>query len=230
MLDTLGQRIVRGAYPSGQTLPHEDELTEGLGVSRTILREALRTLAAKGMVRPRQRVGTLVTDRRDWDLLDADVIEWHACERRWQPDLFRQVSEARLVIEPAAAAMAATRGDRGAKTRIDRAMKCMLDARNDLPAYLSADIDFHRAIYDAAGNELLGQIGGVMVNALHLSHMVTSRTPDPIERSIPMHVAVTKAVRRGAGVSARRAMRRLVLAAIRDLEESLGCKINVDDG
>ncbi len=225
--ETLGRRIVRGSYPSGDLLPHEARLTVGLSVSRTILRESLRTLSAKGMIEARQRVGTRVTDRRRWNLLDEDVIGWHVLERRHHPDLFRQVVEARMVVEPVAAAMVAHRADARDVAAIEEALHRMTTAGADLTAYLDADVVFHRSIYDAAGNELLGQMGNVLIAALHLSHAVTSRVPDAIGRSLPLHVKLVEAIRRRSPAAARRATERLIRCVIEDLEATLGCTLEV---
>jgi DNA-binding FadR family transcriptional regulator len=224
----LGRRIVGGTYPSGDVLPHEQDLIEGLGVSRTILREAMRTLAAKGMVEPRQRVGTRVTERRAWNLLDRDVITWHAQEHSHHPDLFREISEARLTIEPTMAALAAERGSGEALERIEASQQRMIEAEADLDAYLEADIGFHRAIYEAAHNEMLGQMGEVLLSALHLSHTVISHVPDPICRSISGHLEVATAIRNRSGVDAQRAMRELIEGVVTDLESTLHTRLSIE--
>src|SRR5688572_22937083 len=77
IVDSLGRDIVSGAVPSGETLPGDSELMARFGVSRTVLREALKTLAAKGLIVPRARIGTRVTSRESWSLFDPDILNWH---------------------------------------------------------------------------------------------------------------------------------------------------------
>src|SRR5258707_1804905 len=78
-VETLGSRIVLGRYPPGSALS-TDELEEEFGISKTVLREALRVLAAKGLIDARQRLGTVVQPRSSWSLLDADLLRWQGGE------------------------------------------------------------------------------------------------------------------------------------------------------
>ncbi|MGC8470099.1 MAG: FadR/GntR family transcriptional regulator, partial [Acetobacteraceae bacterium] len=105
---SLAARILRGDFQPGQTLPNEAALQLEFGVSRTALREAVRVLAAKGMLVSRPRVGTAVRERAAWNRLDAEVLAWSFAVA---PDLafVESLIEARRVIEPAAAAFAAMR-------------------------------------------------------------------------------------------------------------------------
>ena len=225
--DGLGRQIVRGSIGVGELLPADTELTARLSVSRTVLREALRTLSAKGMIESKQRIGTRVTDRRRWNLLDEEVIGWHVLEQAHHPDLFRQIVESRLVIEPVAAALAARRGQADHLNHIETALAEMISASADLDRYLKADILFHRAIYDSAGNELLGRMGNVLITALHLSHSLTSQVPDAIGRSLPLHVAVVDGIRRGSETAARRSMEKLIQCVVEDLEATLNCRLEI---
>ncbi|RMH11034.1 MAG: FadR family transcriptional regulator [Gammaproteobacteria bacterium] len=218
----VGLRIIRGVYPSGDLLPHEQDLIATLGVSRSVLREAMRTLAAKGLVEPKKRVGTRVTERDRWNLLDDDVIAWHAKAPERRKDMLRQVVEARRMIEPSAAMLAAKRRDPGGIQAVSDAMQGMIEAGTDLQAYLNADIEFHRSIYRACGNELIGQMGEILLGALRISHAVSSRVPKPIERSLPLHKSVANAIVRGSATTAYRAMTRLIESATEDLRATLG--------
>ena len=106
----IGRRIVSGAVAEGEFLPRESELAEQFGVSRQAVREALKVLAAKGLVTSRRRAGTFVVPRANWNLLDPDVIAWHPPEK-FSPAFLRDIIELRRLIEPAAAAFAAERGE-----------------------------------------------------------------------------------------------------------------------
>lgn len=104
----LGVAIVAGDYPEGTILPSDTELLQHFEVSRTVLREALKTLAAKGMIEARARIGTRVLPRRRWNLFDADVLAWHF-ETGPDVEFLRSLSEIRIGIELESAALAALR-------------------------------------------------------------------------------------------------------------------------
>src|SRR5438477_494398 len=104
VVHAIGVRIVGGELTPGEPLPSEDELTGELAVSRTVLREALKVLAAKGLVEPRPKTGTRVRERRFWNLLDPDVLAWRLeTGSDSDPGFFRDIIELRRIIEPEAA-------------------------------------------------------------------------------------------------------------------------------
>src|SRR5215471_14211518 len=126
----IGVRILRGELQPGQLLPNEDELGGSLGVSRTVLREAIKVLAAKRLVESRPKTGTRVRPRDDWNLLDPDVLAWQLAAgpvERFVSDLF----ELRQMIEPPAAAIAARRATPAEIRRIAQAYAAMEAAGND---------------------------------------------------------------------------------------------------
>ena len=104
----IGQQILRGDLEPGETLPSESDLGAGLGVSRTVLREAIKVLAAKGLVESRTKIGTRVKARDEWNLLDPDVLSWSLASHDAESYALA-VSEMRRVLEPAGAALAAQR-------------------------------------------------------------------------------------------------------------------------
>ena len=108
VLTELGERIVSGAYDQAGVLPSETSLGEDLGVSRTVLREVMRVLSEKGLVESRPKIGAQILPRGDWDLLDEDVLNWHV-KLGNMTSIARDLVEARLAIEPEAAAHAAER-------------------------------------------------------------------------------------------------------------------------
>lgn len=75
--DFLGRNIVAGTYSLEGKLPHETELSDVLGSSRTVIRETTRLLTAKGMVNPVRHYGTAVRHHEHWNILDPDVAFWH---------------------------------------------------------------------------------------------------------------------------------------------------------
>src|SRR5881398_3488194 len=112
LVHEIGVRILRGELRPGDLLPTEEELQGELAVSRTVLREAIKVLAAKGLVEARPKIGTRVRPRDAWNLLDPDVLAWQQ-RGAGSPSLLRALTEVRRSIEPAAAELAASRADAG---------------------------------------------------------------------------------------------------------------------
>src|SRR5262245_29439113 len=104
VVDAIGRDVVAGRIAPGASLPPEPLLCAQLGVSRGVLREAVKALAAKGLVEPRPRTGTRVRLPEDWNLLDRDVLAWQAASD--QKTLIRHLTEVRALIEPAVAQFA----------------------------------------------------------------------------------------------------------------------------
>ncbi len=156
-LDCLGRQIATGEVAEGASLPVEAELVAELGVSRSTLREAVKTLVALGMVEVRTRHGTRVLPRRKWNILNRDVLLWMTREGVLSPDLCTAIDEAREVIEPAAAGFAAKRADRAQLIDIRRAYEDMelTAAAGDIDGAIRADRAFHLAILAATNNPIL---------------------------------------------------------------------------
>ena len=143
----LGSAILRGDYAPAQVLPREAELMERFDVSRTVLREALRTLTSKGLVESRPRVGTRVRAREAWNLLDADVLDWYAGVA--PPLAFAlKLQEMREMVEPFAAGLAASAHEADALVALRDAHDAMVGARN-VDEWVRADLRFHRAMLES---------------------------------------------------------------------------------
>src|ERR687885_155517 len=140
----IGVRIVRGELEPGDTLP-ENGLLDEPGVSRTVLREAIKVLAAKRLVESRPKTGTRVRPRRDWNLLDPDVLAWQI-EAGPDADFLGQALELRRMIEPAAARLAAERATDGQIAALRRAYKGMAAAGDALDAFMEPDLRFHTVL------------------------------------------------------------------------------------
>src|SRR5690606_15734062 len=111
VVNELGKEIVSGAYASGTLLPGDVELEQKFDVSRTVLREAMKTLTAKGMIVPKARIGTRITDRSNWNLFDADVLIWHI-EAGVDVTFLKHLTDMRYAIEPFAARLASQRASK----------------------------------------------------------------------------------------------------------------------
>ncbi len=209
----LGLRIVAGAWPSGAPLPNEDDLAAELGVSRTVVREAIKVLQAKGLVEVKPRTGTRVRPRRSWHLLDADVVAWQFADMERGEDL-RELYEIRATIESAAARLAAERRTEEQLSEIDAHQRRIEAAAAEPLAFRAAELDFHDAVVDAAQNSLLSHVGAMIRIALE-----AAVDPPPPDTSggdeTLLRAAVTKAIRAGDADASEAAMRSLVEVAWR---------------
>ncbi|MGN6552033.1 MAG: FadR/GntR family transcriptional regulator [Pararhizobium sp.] len=196
VLRGIGLGIVAGEFPIGQTLPPKDVLMRRFGVSNTALREALKTLEAKGMVAARTRVGYWVTGEDSWNLLDEDLLGWQlevGVDTRFIGRLF----EMRQSIEPMAAALAALRRDDEHIARLDVLTAAMLNAGLDRQRFTDADLAFHLLIVEASGNPVMRSIGALIGAALAASFTLSAPT-DSIEQlrvARDQHAAIVDALR-----------------------------------
>lgn len=162
---SIGMDVLTGRLPAGQKLPAEAELLQRYGISRTVLREALKTLTAKGLLMARTRVGTVVRDRQHWNFFDADVLAWKI-DVGLDMELLRVLREARLAVEPFAARLAAERSSPEQVAEMRESVCQMREAVGDRPSFAQADLRFHRAVAAASDNFLLSSFGTVIETAL----------------------------------------------------------------
>lgn len=156
--DQLGLAIVRGDFLPGEALPPETQLCEILGVSRTAMREALRGLAAKGLVDSKPKWGTRVREPAHWNHLDPDVLRWRV-EVTDTETYLKKMFQLRRATEPEASALAALQGTEDDHARLTRDYRAMVDAGDDNAAWVEADLAFHKSIYLATHNEFFWPIG-----------------------------------------------------------------------
>src|SRR6478736_1738802 len=150
----LGVLIVSGRYRPGHILDGEVEASERRKVSRTAYREALRILAAKGLVHSRPRVGTRVSAVEQWHLLDPDVLSWVFAGEP-EPEVLHGLFELRGIVEPAAAALAAARRNQYHLDRMRRALDAMSRHTLTTDEGRIADKEFHAALLLATGNPFI---------------------------------------------------------------------------
>jgi DNA-binding FadR family transcriptional regulator len=215
----IGGRILRGDLAPGAVLPNEADFSARLRVSRTALREAIKVLAAKGLVESRPKTGTRVRPRADWNLLDPDVLAWQMAAgpfERFVEELF----ELRQMIEPQAAAIAARRAGAVEIKRIEQAYLGMQQAGNDSERWIEPDLRFHQAIIRATGNELLWPLGSIIETALATSFRLSSADWDGPVHSLPLHKAILDAIRRHDPQAAAVAMNRLLADAATDVRRA----------
>uniref|UniRef100_UPI0031013628 FadR/GntR family transcriptional regulator n=1 Tax=Neorhizobium sp. EC2-8 TaxID=3129230 RepID=UPI0031013628 len=221
LLHVLVDKIVSGELAEGSTLPNEAELKEQYGVSRTTLRESMQHIVAQGMVRSRTRAGTIVLPREHWNYLDPIVLD--AAMRHPKDERFyTSLVDARMVLEPAAAAGAAENATTKQIMVIAEAFDNMVAAHSlYTDAWSEADLAFHTAIINASGNWVFRQFATAIGAALLASFRITNRASQSHEHALETHNRVLEAIRMRNPVEARKAMERLVHSARKELAEAL---------
>ena len=220
MLDMLGKAIVTGHYDS-QPFPTEAELAKQYDVSRSVVREAVKMLGAKGLLTARPRKGTTVQATDRWNLFDIDVLRW-LLDRKFSLVVLRQFSELREAIEPAAAALAANAHTADGLAAIRAGYARMEAAEQDEDDPLEADIAFHIAILQASANPFYAQFRDVVTTALRASIRFTNRFKGRTA-SLPQHKAVLDAITNRRPSEAKAAMTALiadVMLLIADAEKT----------
>lgn len=206
VVQELGGRIVGGAVAPGEALPNEEELGAELGVSRSVLREAVKVLAGKGLLEVRPKVGTRVRPRRSWHLLDPEVVRWQFEGLPADGDLV-ELSEVRAVVEPSAARLAARRRTAADLADIGAHCRRMESAVAEPVAFRTAELDFHSAVVDAAHNTMLSHMGAVIRVALS---SVPPESVATVLHEMAGHRAVLDAIDRHDQEAAEKEMRKLL--------------------
>lgn len=209
-VDVLGRRIANDAYRPGEVMPTEPELASSLGVSRTTVREAIKVLSGKGMVRTARRYGTRVRPVEDWNLLDADVATWHDPTHPRLQLMFSETTELRGIIEPQAAALAAARATDRQVSAIVEAAYAMHPQSGPVEELFAADCTFHATILDATGNLLMRQLRPIILTMLWISYEygVLAKSEEPVTRE--GHIRVAEAIRRRDAAGAQREMAQML--------------------
>ena len=204
----IGERILLGEFEPGSLLPNEAEWGKAFGASRTVVREALKTLMAKGLIESRPKIGSRVLPRTLWNILDRDVLEWHhaAVDRH---AFIKSTQEVRRLVEPGVALLAAQKRTPLQLVRLQEALAAMKKAKTTAEA-VEADVEFHEALITAANNELLLPFGIIIEKALGtLFDFTTNLNPSP-KAAIKLHERILLAVTASNGVAAYKAMQVLL--------------------
>lgn len=221
VLDQLGRDICAGRYRPGEVIPSESELCERFAFSRIVIREAVKSLAAKGMLTVRRKLGTVVQDPSDWNLFDPDIIAWRVRSGGIDPTMSRDLMELRRIVEPAAARLAARRATDADRRALREAFAAMVRAVDGQGDYVKADVAFHTTVLSAGGNQFLRQMQVAMSAILSASFQIVSQKPGGPAFTLPMHEALCEAIERADEAAAERATLRLIEQSERDLEERL---------
>jgi DNA-binding FadR family transcriptional regulator len=212
----LGMKIVSGEYRPGESLPGEIAASQTHRVSRNAYREAVRILAAKGLVESRQKAGTLVTERSRWNLLDPDVLDW-TLSTNPAPSFSDALFELRSIVEPAAAGLAAQRRSEHDLAAMELALEEMRRYAPDSPEGEEADELFHEAIFAAAGNDVLRRLASII--SASVKFVAEFKREQHIDRDTwPDHKALFEAIRFRRSGQAHDAMMFLIAHAREDVE------------
>lgn len=210
LLDRLGRLVAAGELAEGAVLRAE-EMETRFGVSRTVVREAVRVLESMGMVVSKRRIGTTVAPLAAWNVFDPMVIRWRLAGPDRDAQL-RSLSELRAGFEPTAAALAARRATPEQCGLLTGAVMDMAvhGRSGDLDSYLAADVAFHGTLLAATGNEMLAALADVVAEVLtgRTHHGLMPTTPEPA--AIRLHADVAQAVQSRDAPAARRAMEAII--------------------
>ena len=213
VVDRIGEAIVSGRLAPGEVIDLA-ALEVELAASRSVVREAIRVLADKGLVHAKPKRGTVVRERDHWSLLDPDLLRWQY-ESESDTSFLANLAEVRAIVEPAAAGLAAARHTDEDLAVLRAALGMMEDATADPEAIVAADLAFHRALLTATHNDLLQPMVLVIETALRTRDELVHHSAE-VEDSAPAHRAVLDAIIDGDADAARAAMQRLLAVAAQD--------------
>jgi DNA-binding FadR family transcriptional regulator len=215
LAQSIGNQILSGVYAPGAILPNEADWCRIYGASRTTVREAVKTLTAKGLLKSRTKIGSRVEPRENWNILDRDVLAWHIAAMNPQ-EFFASVQEVRKILEPEIAALAALNRTPPQLRAITVAFEDMRKAKNGRDS-VEPDVRFHLSLLAAANNALLAPFGIMIESALSSMFEFTSvHNPEP-DMFIPKHESILKAVARGNAKAARKA----ALSLLTDTDQTI---------
>jgi DNA-binding FadR family transcriptional regulator len=223
VVDQLGRDIVVGEYGEANPFRGEAELAAKIGVGRSVLREAVKILGAKGLLTGRPRHGTWVQSEEHWNLLDPDVLRW-LLERKFSLQRLMQFTEVRLAVEPIAASLAASNPDPGALQPIEKAIRRMEAAESGDDDPLDSDIAFHVSILRASGNPFFLTLQDLVSSALKTSIRLTNQMKGVQLADVALHRSVFDAIEARNSKLARSRMEALIMSAIDLIKQTMEAK------
>lgn len=217
-LNTLGRAIVRGDHQPGTNLPTEPELALSLGVGRNVVREAVKVLTSKQMLKTERRAGTTILPTGTWNHLDQDVIQWSLADPAKRNELIDELTALRFIIEPEVAAMAARNATTSEALRLAEAYEDMQANAHDEAEAISADILFHERLFEACHNQLLHSLVRTVVVVLRANFELSIKDGKGFIRNLEEHGQVADAVHRHDPEAARAAMLRILTTNAKGIE------------
>lgn len=215
VVNEIGRAIVSGAFAVGEILPSDAELEARFQVSRTVLREAMKTLAAKGLVVARARIGTRVTEKTQWHLFDADLLTWHF-DAGVSEEFLVHVCEIRLAFEPFAAALAAERATPEDVELLMGLAKDIGKPDHTAESLALADLRFHLALAEVSKNPFMRSVSSLIEAALVGTFKLSSPAADPVKigEVSDSHRTIVEAIARHDAPAARQAMEQVILVGL----------------
>ncbi|MBB1202396.1 FadR family transcriptional regulator [Enterobacteriaceae bacterium 89] len=208
LAEKLAQKILTGEYPPECILPGEMELGEQFGVSRTAVREAVKTLAAKGMLLPRPRIGTRVMPRSSWNFLDKELLSWWLTENN-----FTEVVEHFLVmrssLEPQACMLAATQSTAEQKAQLNTLMEEMVHLKRHFnrQRWIEVDMAWHEQIYTMSANPFLTSFASLF-HSVYRTYFAAITHNEVVK--LDLHQAIVDAIQDSDGTGALQACQALL--------------------
>ena len=224
---TLALQVIRAERASTPiAFPNEAALGEQLGVSRTVIREAIKVLSDKGMVWVRPRSGTRARPREDWNLLDPDILKWQS-QMPADGRLLRDLCEVRLAIEPTAAGFAAVRATADELAVVEQCLRrreTIAGASNPAEA-TELDLAFYTAVVAASHNLLLQQLSAMIREPFRTALFYTARLRASEKLALAAHSALFEALTRHDALSARSASEEIVGLAMLAVEQAIESEV-----
>ena len=204
---TIGKEILTGTYAPGTNLPQEAVLMERFDVSRTVLREVMKTLSAKGLVVLKTRIGTRVLNSSSWNFFDAELLAWRV-ELGLDEEFRRSLMEIRLAFEPSAASLAAGRRTQAQVVQLRDCVRRMAESKGDRDKFAEADLEFHQLVGVASGNPMMRSLAAVIETALFASFSQNTPVDDPndLKKTAAGHGAIVAGIAAGNAARAGEAM------------------------
>ncbi len=203
VVDILGKRIAAAQYKEGEILPIEQQLADSLGVGRNALREAVKVLSGKGLIATAPRSGTRIRPRDEWNMLDPDVLSWHADPETATPEFLLALLEIRRIIEPRAAELAAVRATREDVATILAAYDDMQRYQEDPDRRVSADIELHTAILAASHNAYISHFRYAIATYLKAHSKIGQRSDrEKLRKDLELHHDIAWSIARCKAKSA----------------------------
>lgn len=218
LVHDLGLAIVQGQYAVNAALPSEADICKQFGVSRSATREAVKMLAAKGLLTSRPRQGIRVLPEARWNMFDTDVLGW-LLNSRPSLELLLEFTQMRRGVEPNAAALAAENATPEAIADIEAALQRMKDAEAGLDDALESDISFHTAILAASGNRFFAQMSAFVETALRVSIRFTNAMKGVAGADVGAHAQILNAIKKRNPRVARSKVEALLAESIELIEQ-----------
>lgn len=216
----LGKAIISGEYGTHNPVPSEAVLCKQLEVSRSAAREAVKSLAAKGLLSSRARQGIRVLPENEWNLFDADVLGWIK-DSNPSLALLREFTELRLAVEPEAAWLAANRQNKEKVSLIVDALERMKQAESGMDDPLESDIAFHLSILDASENRFFMQLGRIIDTTLRVSIRFTNMLKGVQAAAYEDHKSICDAIVGHRPREAQKESQKLVEEALKLINDAL---------